>query len=350
MRSIQVLLAVSFAAGISAAVWVGKAPGAFVPTSTWRAPSSIRGACGDLHGIVCGKRGATRDPTGSVQTDVTGELRALRTYEEILHRHPEWTSQQADEEFVRTIYTAQERARIESATRWVRNALERFIERQPAEVFDKREKKQLRNRLRRVELQLPIPASAYADEPDLLTKNDVFYERLGNGRMRLRVGGAYLLTAKSWFNLVFTLAHEFAHAIDPCEIRSSNHLSFPAYDRISACFASNGLVTLRNNRHECGRNDQLSETFSDWMAVQISAEALQSFAAEYGEKDLLNAAINSVRDLCEHEDDPYEQDTELHPSSKTRIERIFGWNPRIREVLGCGPLSDQSWKYCGFQD
>lgn len=360
MRSIHVLLAVSFALAVSVTALL------VVKTRTLHSPalpqarilaSSAAQAddsappidpCRDIYRTVCRKRGLTRDPTGSVQPDVAGELRALRTYEEILRKNPEWTSEQADEEFVRLIYTPKAKARMESAYRWVRHAMEALIERQPEEVFNAQEKKQLKKRLREVELQLPPPASVYADEPDLLTKNDAFYERLGNGRMRLRVGGAYLLTAKSWFNIVFTFAHELAHAIDPCEIRSSNRLSFPAYDRVSACFLAKKLVASRKTRSECGRNDQLSEAFADWLAVEISAEALQSFSAEYKGRDLLDAAINSVRDLCEQEDDPYETDTEFHPSPKVRIEQIFGSNPRIRGLLGCAPAPGPE-SSCDFQ-
>ena len=35
-----------------------------------------------------------------------------------------------------------------------------------------------------------------------------------------------------------------------------------------------GLVARRESRTECGQRDQLSETFADWIAVQVTAEAL----------------------------------------------------------------------------
>jgi hypothetical protein len=102
----------------------------------------------------------------------------------------------------------------------------------------------------------------------------VYYERFADGRMRLRVGGAYLLSAKSWFNLVFTLAHELGHAIDPCELRVAR-LPLPAYDRLGACLLADGLVASRETRAECGQDDQLSEAFSDWLAVQVTADVLK---------------------------------------------------------------------------
>jgi hypothetical protein len=309
-----------------------------------------------MYRVVCQKRGETHDPTGVVKPDVDGELQALREYEKIIHEHPDWSSEQVDQELVATIYTEKRRERLRSAYRWVQSALEIFINRQPEHVFTAGEKRKLLTRLRKTELQLPPPVSTYGDEPDLFTKNDVVYERTGDGRMRMRVGGAYILTAKSWFNLVFTMAHELGHAIDPCELRVAR-VSIPAYDRLSACFMAHGLVAQRNTRRECGDNDQLSETFADWIAVQVSSEALRNFSTEFHGVQLANAAMNAVRDLCEQDDeepgaarDP--ADFEVHPTPEIRIDRIFARNPLIREVLGCGPVpadnDPYTAEYCDF--
>jgi hypothetical protein len=309
--------------------------------------------CHQMYRTICQKRGETRDPTGAVRPDVDGELQALRTYEKIIHEHPDWSSEQVDGELVSTIYTTKRRDRLQSAYRWVQHTLELFVNRQPENVFTSSEKKLLISRLRKTELQLPPPVSAYADEPDLFTKNDVFYERTLEGKMRMRVGGAYLLTAKSWFNLVFTLGHELGHAIDPCELRASR-ISMPAYDHISACFMAHGLIAARDTRRECGENDQLSETFADWLAVQVVSEALKNFATEFHGPQLVSAAMNSVRDLCEQDEDDSsetELDLEFHPSPEIRIDHIFARNPAIRETLGCESLTaanDPFPEYCSF--
>ena len=312
-----------------------------------------RNACTQMYHTICQKRGETRDPTGMVRPDVDGEIQALRTYETIIHEHPDWNVERVDQELVDQIYTPKRRNRLQSAFRWVESTLEKFINRQSNEVFTAVEKKQLIYRLRHMELQLPPPAAVYADEPDLYTKNDVFYEPLNDGHSRLRVGGAYLLTAKSWFNLVFTIAHEFGHAIDPCELRAA-HMEMPAFDRISACFIAHGLVAARKTRHECGENDQLSETFADWLAVEAVSEALKHFATEFRGSQLVSAATNAVRDLCEQDEDDLNggMDLEFHPSPEIRIDRIFARNPNIREVLGCEALSaenDPFSDYCGFE-
>lgn len=225
------------------------------------------------------------------------------------------------------------------------------IEAQPEVIFTSQEKQELKLRLIRTDLDLPTRDSPYSDEPDLLTKSDVFYESLANQKMRLRIGGAYPLSVTSWFNLVFTIAHELAHSIDPCEVRLA-HLSYPAYDRLGACLMRQGLIATRQNRSECVHQDQLSETFADWMAVQLTAEALHQFGTEFKGPQLLGAAINSVKDLCEEETSIYEENIDFHPPARVRINLIFGKNPKIRKILGCdlepNSNSQSSKNYCTF--
>ena len=305
--------------------------------------------CKNLYKIVCHGQSqdqAHRDPTGMVRPDVEGERIVASIYSDIIEKHPDWSPEQADEELARNIFTPQRRGRIEAAFRWVQGRILLFIENQPEHVFNALEKKQLKQRISNTNLEIPPPASLYADEPDLLTKNDVFYERISDGKMRMRVGGAYLFTAKSWFNMVFTMAHELGHSIDPCEVRTAR-LSFPAYDRLEACFLKTGLVAMTRDRDECIENDQLSETFADWIGAQIAAEALKSFSAEFHGTQLINAATNTVRDLCD-QDDAGELDIINHPSPEVRIAKIFGNQPDIRSVLGCSASNPTAYEYCGF--
>jgi hypothetical protein len=270
-------------------------------------------------------------------------------YKDIIDQHPNWSAEQVDDELARTVFTPERRGRIEVAYHWVQNRIELFIDSQPERVFTLREKKQLKQRIQKTQLEIPPPASVYADEPDLLTKNDVFYERTADGKMRMSVGGAYLFTAKSWCNMVFTMAHELGHAIDPCEIRSVR-LSFPAYDRLTACFLKTGLVAMTKTRSECSDNDQLSEVFADWLGSEITSEALKTFATEFHGSQLVNSTTNAVRDLCE-EDDGDDIDTVTHPSPRVRIDRIFGNQPIIRSILGCSTSAQPpSTAYCGFED
>ncbi len=305
-----------------------------------RTPAANGGdpGCSGFHPLVCRSRGETVDATGTVLPDLEGEVRALRLYEQVARAHPEFTRAAVDRELALRIYTPQTRKKLDATFEWVLQTMIRWIDRQGPHVFSTREKRVLKKRLRAVRLEEP--------PPEMLTKNDIYYERLRDGSMRLRVGGAYVLSVTSWFNQVFTLAHELAHAIDPCEMRNIG-LSLPAYDRLAGCFQRQGLVEAGRLRKECWKNDHLSETFADWMAVEVVGEGLRKFATEFDRPQLLAAASNSVRDLCAPEDGhDQEVDVTFHPSPAIRIERIFGENPTVREVLGCG---EQVVGYCGVE-
>jgi hypothetical protein len=330
----------------------------------WVAPSEV---CQNIYHFVCQKPGESHDPTGNVRPDIEGERQAIHLYREIIRNHRDWTSEQVAEELVRQIFDTKRRIRIESAYYWVKQAIKRFIERQPTYALRDEEKLFLKTRISKTKLQLPFPASVYADEPDLLTKNEVYYERLNSGETRLRVGGAYVLIAKSWFNLVFTLAHELAHSIDPCEIRAAGH-PIPAYDQLSACFLKSGLIALPKERMECGASDQLSETFADWVAVQVTIDALGLYVAQANATSpisrspaqlnaaetprtsildqVLSSARNSVRDLCAQEGDQTDLEQAIHPPPHIRISSIFG--PPIQQFLGC-PTLPTIQNYCSFQ-
>ena len=304
------------------------------------------GVCQDFFRAVCQKRGVTHDPTGAVKPDFEGELKALRLYQEIIRANPDWSSEQVDSELVKKIYTSTRVNRLRHYFKWARDETERLLWLQPDDVLSPKDKKLLLKRLQALELELPPPASKYADEPDLFTQNDVYYERRPDGRTRLRVGGAYLFSVKSRFNMIFTLAHELAHAIDPCELKATASVPL-AYLGLTSCFLRGGYIARRASRLECGDNDQVSETFADWMAVQVTSQALKKFSDEFAGPELVAAATNAVRDLCDQEESDFELDQGNHPSPQVRIERIYGNNALIRETLGCGP-PNPAWEYCGF--
>lgn len=327
----------------------GEAPIAAAPGGTPAralADTPLLPICKDFYRAICRKEGETRDPTGTVRPDIDGEKSALEMFQTLVRTHPDWTSDQVDDELAKQLYTPTRRQRVETAYRWVSRAMERIVDEQPASVFSANEKHSLKERLRRTKLELPPPAKTYDDEPDLFTKSDVYYERTPDGRLRMRVGGAFLITVKSWFNMVFTMGHELAHSIDPCELKVIG-LHLAAYDRLTSCFLRDGIIVTRTPAQECGDKDQLSEAFADWMAVQVTSEALRQFAIEFPGPQLANAATNAVRDLCEQDEGIDEElDVEMHPKPEVRISRIFGQEPHVREILGCAPLTAS---YCGFE-
>jgi len=300
--------------------------------------------CGAMYERICSDTGFDLDPTGVVLSDREAELEVKELIADIVSEHEDWEQEQLDEELVARIFIPARVERLDQIYLWVIRAMEKFIEAQSDSVLTLAEKRLLKRRIRKTPLEMPPPASRYADAPQLLTKTDVFYERFADGRTRLRVGGGYVLGTQSRYNLTFTIAHELAHSIDPCELRA-RRIAIPAYDRLSACFVQTGLVATRKTRLECGHDDQLAEAFADWFAAQVTTEALMQSSSGYSNDQLFHSVANSVRDLCEVSG--AQLDDEFHPAAKLRIERIFGDHPQMRKLLHCQepPVAP---RYCGF--
>lgn len=318
------------------------------PAPDGAAPPREGPNCRDLYALACGRRDVTADPSGVVQPNVKGEIEALRLYEEIIHQNPGWTSDQVDQALVEKIYTERRRKRLLETFAWVMGRMKNLVERQPTSVFTPLVKKQIKERLENTVLELPPPASLYASEPDLFTKNEVYYETLEGGRRVIRVGGAYLLTAKSWFNRVFTFSHELAHAIDPCELQSAK-IAVPAYRRLAGCFYKQGITRISAEALNCGQKNRIGEAFADWIAAEITADALQTFEPKFKTpEDRVHSAMNAVRDLCNQESWIVESESESYPEPHIRIGIIFGRHPRILQTLGCAPPPDAP-PYCAFE-
>ncbi len=310
-------------------------------------PETKRMKCRELFQAACLRRGITSDPTGDVQPNVRGEIEALRLYEQIIHEHPDWTSDQVDEKLVRNIYTERRRKRMTEAYGWVVQEIKRVIDSQTNSVLSPSLKAKLKERIDSTSLELPPPASLYESEPDLFTKNEMYFESLESGRRVIRVGGAYLLTAKSWFNRVFTLAHELSHSIDPCELKAAK-IEPASYRRLARCFYQNKIVKIEPDRLRCDQKNQLGEAFADWMATEVTARAMERYKEKLKTpEDNLHAAINSIRDLCDQEPWVAESETELYPDPTIRIGNIFAENPKIRAILNCEGTSDER-PYCSF--
>lgn len=299
--------------------------------------------CANPFRVTCGTEWPSLDPTGKVRPDVTGEVRALRFMRDLIQEHPHWTSEQVQEELARRIYTDVRRRRAEDGFRWVLRELRAWIRARPDRVLSPAEKDGLLERLDRLTLELPPPATVYGDAIDLITKNTVYYERTPQGALRLRIGGAYLLNATSWFNVVYTFAHEVAHAIDPCEAEHGG-VRPRAYEPLIACFVKSGWVDPARSR--CGPNEQISEIFADWIAAELVGRAIEETGRDYAPDDRARAAINAGRDLCEQiAADPLNLHTHQHP--QLRIGTIIGRSVAVRRALACRNLGGPA--YCRLQ-
>jgi len=310
--------------------------------------------CDHLYSFICEQEQKLSDPTGSLDISTVASQAAKNLLDEIKKRHPKLTPAEVQEKLAETIFNSKNQARIQKAFTWVKRELILFFEQQSDSIFTAAEKSRIQDLILKTRLKLPPPASVYADQLDLLTSDEVYYEKTEQGERLLRVGGGYILTSQSWFNLIFTFAHELAHAIDICEIKDEG-LSFPAFDHLNACFLEHGLIDLHHERKECIAHDHLAEVFADWIAVQITSLSLKTFAQEYPKLPLENAIRNSVRDLCtptHHErKDPHQnpEEFEFHPLPKIRVEMLFSHHPTIRALLGCGALKIPQASFCSFE-
>lgn len=304
--------------------------------------------CVDLHSYVCTLVRA-EDPTGDVRRDSEGEVEVLRIYENIIRTHRRLSLEKVDQLLAEKVYTPDRTRRIRELFVKAKEHLIKFIDSQPFQALSEMDKDTLKKRIERVRLELPPPASVYADEPDLYTRNDVYYERTADGDVRIRMGGALLFTVRSQFNLAFTLTHELAHSIDPCELRSDK-IDILSYHGLAECFGS-PVDTLAT---ECSNKGKLSEVFADWAATHVVAEILSESAQKFTPTQVRSAVFNTVRDLCrDDEDDQADVDAGLassHPNVAYRVNRIFAQHPRIRKLLGCkeqtGPSLPGVPSYC----
>lgn len=305
-------------------------------------------ACVDLHTYVCSLVRA-EDPTGDVRRDAEGEVDVLRIYENIIRTNRRLTSRQVDEILVRKVYTKDRTKRIRKLFNESKEHLLRFIESQPFRALSQRDKEILRARIEKVSLELPPPAAVYADEPDLFTRNDVYYERTPDGIVRIRIGGALFFTVRSQFNLAFTLAHELAHAIDPCELRADG-VDILSYRGLAECFGS----PAESIALECSSSGKLSEIFADWVATHVVADVLADAAPAFTRSQIRSAVFSTVRDLC-YDDSDVEAASAAglassHPNVAFRVNRVFAQHPVIRKLLSCkdttGPTLPGVPSYC----
>ncbi len=316
-------------------------------------------ACKDLYAYVCSSR-RVGDPTGAVRHDSQGEVDALRIYESLIKSNPKLPSQEIDELLVKRIYTPKRTKRVRDLFANAREQLLSFLESPAFSRLSQEERAALKQRVSLVELQLPPPARIYADEPDLFTRNDVFFERLSKGQLRVRVGGALLFTVKSKFNLAFTMAHELAHSIDPCEVKSLKLANLESYREILQCLDPGLVLTspeiqAKDLERVCSAQGQISELFADWVATHLVAKILAE-QRSYSKAQLRFALYNSVRDLCQDTDDDDDNDenenesrsnaqateedvepflSSSHPPNEVRVNQIFARHPKIRRMLGC---------------
>ncbi|NBU21790.1 hypothetical protein EBS43_10355, partial [bacterium] len=150
--------------------------------------------CDHLYSFICEQEQKLSDPTGSLDISTVASQAAKNLLDEIKKRHPKLTPAEVQEKLAETIFNSRNQARIQKAFTWVKRELILFFEQQSDSIFTAAEKSRIQDLILKTRLKLPPPASVYADQLDLLTSDEVYYEKTEQGERLLRVGGGYILT------------------------------------------------------------------------------------------------------------------------------------------------------------
>ena len=176
------------------------------------------------------------------------------------------------------------------------------------------------------------------------------------------------LYTKSLFSLVFTLSHELAHSIDPCNIDNGpadapfHYMTAPGHERftVESQFPSLGLVKCLAQPKSYnvapamlmvatdgsgGRawSGQACEAFADWLAVETMPATMEALFREMklspSPEDYRVGYSNAMRWICS--DAP----STTHPSVERRINAGILVNPAVRKQMGC-KLRSMENVYC----
>jgi hypothetical protein len=154
-----------------------------------------------------------------------------------------------------------------------------------------------------------------------------------------------LLQSNSVFAMVFTIAHELAHSIDPCMLdgyngASEDHESSYPVNGLIGCLRSKESVYARklDTTNFCN-HDQITESVADWFAAEALPEYISKFYPKLSSTQKATGYSNALREVCVLSK-IYRHNVQLdeHPLAEDRINRILMANPSIRTQLGCAPV------------
>ncbi len=188
-----------------------------------------------------------------------------------------------------------------------------------------------------------------------------------------RFCNGFLLKNNSEFSIAMVIAHELSHSIDPCHIQKpiasppvkysetpdpkllEGQYPIPGLLQCLRARESIGAVNRRehvNSKSDsetsgknvvvlhrqrapfCDHQDQIGEAFSDWMGAEVLGDFIEKNHSKLSPREKLVGYSNVFRSLkgC----DSSEEDFDIHPSKKNRIDRLIMANPEVRSQIGCG--------------
>lgn len=120
---------------------------------------------------------------------------------------------------------------------------------------------------------------------------------------------------------------------DGVKVKASSPVALANYKMAGSV---GGAVTKMKNPSFCDE-DQIGESFSDWMAAEVLPEYISKNHSLTPEQYQLGYA-NARRLLCKVEkDEDKNRGRAVHPQIDERINRIIMVNPKIRSQMGCAP-------------
>lgn len=168
----------------------------------------------------------------------------------------------------------------------------------------------------------------------------------------------------SEYALVQALAHEMAHSIDPCSLKTPVGLNPPVvsssvlpYSTIECLISDDAigfgrLASKKSNLPEPAVRPDIcdglrpKEGFCDYIASEVLASLLRTRWSEYNQEQKINGLSNIFGRHCSAKDIANVGPFRTPINSRSRTEWILLSNQRIRRALGCNP-SQGPKKYCG---
>lgn len=194
-------------------------------------------------------------------------------------------------------------------------------------------------------------------------------------RKEVTVCSRYLLESKNELSLVWLLAHELSHSIDPCEVDKKNKADYYRIRRRSVSDAQsfynvpNLLSCLRNKesieantddhffkiekrREElfsypknqaivpprailCTEQDQIGESVADWFAAEVVAKYIDTKLKNLTALERAEQLKMAIRPICLRKGEFEKVKKITHPFIADRIDRLLMVHPKIRNALGC---------------
>jgi len=170
----------------------------------------------------------------------------------------------------------------------------------------------------------------------------------------------------SEYTLAFTLAHELAHGIDPCnyaeqmsEDRPNKNIAYPLPDIIT-CLSDEKSMGLKVNdkgdasipedTDDCNMT-RLGESTADVFAADVLADYLEVYETDLTPAQKSVAVQNAGRIFCTDRNykasdrDLPRDPNKPHPTDDVRLNRIIAQQPQLRAILGCAKKEEH--RYCG---